>query len=347
MKVLDIVVSSINEVEEKMQSLSRGSLKVVFYIIVLMVALSLANFLFGWASFEEIPPYLQPYGSIILFIHPHLVYVQAGLLFAFGYFIVKAISGLVYTYTRRVADHSTAATLRTITRISGVAFLLSLTTSVFNVNPAAALTVGSFGGLVVGFATQTILSHVVAGVFLLLSRPFTYGDRITVSGQTGVIKQIRLMHLVLETEDGKNEILIPSGTVVTQIIQKRKPPVTLKPTKTILILDSPPNSVAEGSTVIFNGKLVDAATENPVADKTIEILDRDVGGDDLLASGNTESNGGFSIEWTAKKKDRWDNTAEVYAKFEGDDVNRHSASKEYTVMLKSGEKRKNSSERRD
>ena len=92
--------------------------------------------------------------------------------------------------------------------------------SVFNVNPAAALTVGSFSGLVVGFATQTILSHLVAGVFLLLSRPFKHGDTITISGKTGVVKEITLMHLVLETEE--DEILIPSGSVVMQTVQKNK-----------------------------------------------------------------------------------------------------------------------------
>ena len=331
--MLGVVASNISEVGET-QSLRRGSLKVIFYIVVLGISLSLVNFLFGWASFEEIPPYLQPYSSIILFIHPYLVYIQAGLLFAFGYFAVKAISGLVYTYARRVADHPTAASIRTITKISGVAVLLSLMTSVFNVNPAAALTVGSFGGLVVGFATQTILSNVVAGVFLLLSRPFTYGDRVTVSGRTGVVKQIRLMHLVLETEDGTNEILIPSGTVVTQIIRKKKPPVTPKPAKTILILDSPSSSVAVGSTVIFTGKLVEAATRNPVADKTIKIFESDVGGDDLLGSGITESDGSFSIKWTAKKMDRLGSTVEVYAMFEGDDVNRDSSSNKYHIMLR-------------
>lgn len=84
--------------------------------------------------------------------------------------------------------------------------MLSLIASVFNANPAAALTVGSFGGLVVGFATQTILSNVVAGVILLLSRPYTFGDTITVAGQTGVVKEIRLMHLVLESTDGTREI---------------------------------------------------------------------------------------------------------------------------------------------
>ncbi|MGQ9478982.1 MAG: mechanosensitive ion channel domain-containing protein [Thermoproteota archaeon] len=68
-----------------------------------------------------------------------------------------------------------------------------------------------------------MLSNVIAGVFLLLSRPYTFGDTITVANQTGVVKEIRLMHLVFESTDSTKDILIPSNTVITQIIHRMKP----------------------------------------------------------------------------------------------------------------------------
>jgi hypothetical protein len=321
--------------DEKFSGVRIGSLRTVFYIVILVLLLSVTNFLFGWASLEEMPPYLQPYGDILLLIHPYLSYIQAGLIFIFGYLIVNAVSGLVYAYMRRATDHPTAATVRTITRISGIAVLLSLMTSVFNVNPAAALTVGSFGGLVVGFATQTILQHVVAGVFLLISRPFTYGDAVTISGQSGVVKEIKLMHLVLESEDGTKDILIPSGTVVSQIIHKKNPPATAKYQKTALTLDPPSSRAAKGSIVTFTGKLLEASTGKPIPGKTIKIFDRDPMSDDLLASDTTQTDGSFSINWTAKKTDRWDNTAEIYAKFEGDQENKKSESNQYVITIES------------
>lgn len=327
------MASEVNETR-KTQNFRRGSLKAILYVAGLLISLFLMNLLFGWTSVEAIPAALQPYSNIILLIHPYLAYIQAGLLFAFGYFTVNAISGVVYAYMRRVTDHPEAATVRSITKISGLAVLLSLMTSVFNVDPAAALTVGSFGGLVVGFATQKILSHVVAGVFLLLSRPFTYGDKVTVSGQTGIVEKIKLMHLVLESEDGTQEILIPSGTVVTQIIHKTKDQPTSKPAQTILSLDRPPSSVAEGSTVRLTGKLVKAATGTPIAEENVRIFESDVSGDDFLATGITEKDGSFTIEWTAAKADRLDNTAEIYARFEGDDLNSHSTSDQYTIQVK-------------
>jgi len=318
--------------EKKIPSFRSALSKTIAYIVLLAVVLVLMNFLFGWTTAEDMPEFLQQYSGFLLAVNPYLQYIQAGLIFVFGYLAVNAASGMVYTYFRQATEHATAATLQTITRIAGIAVLLSLMTSIFNVDAAAALTVGSFGGLVVGFATQTILTHVVAGIFLLLSRPFTYGDVITVAKQTGTVKEIKIMHIVLETEDGLEDILIPSGSIVTQIIQKKLPKAIMKPARTMLILEAPATSVKKGSIVTFTGKLFEEGGK-PLSGKTVGIYDVDIGRDDLLASGATQTDGSFSIEWKAKKTDAFDNTAEIHAKFEGDEGHRSSVSKQYVVTI--------------
>ena len=102
---------------------------------------------------------------------------------------------------------------------------------------------------------------------------------------------------------------------------------------TSLTLDEPPSSVSAGSTNIFTGKLIRADTGEGVSGATIKIYDSDIEWDDLLASGTTGSDGTFSIEWTAKATDWWDNTAEIYAKFEGDDIYESSKSSQYTITM--------------
>jgi hypothetical protein len=290
------------------------------------------NFLFGWTTADEMPEFLQQYSGFLLAVNPYLKYIQAGLIFVFGYLAVNAASGMVYSYFRQATEHATAATLRTITRIAGIAVLLSLMTSIFNVDAAAALTVGSFGGLVIGFATQTILTHVVAGIFLLMSRPFTYGDVITVAKQTGTVKEIKIMHVILETEDGLQDILIPSGSIVTQIIQKKLPKAIMKPARTTLILEAPATTAKKGSTVTFTGKLFEEGGK-PLSGKKVGIYDVDIGRDDLLASGVTQADGSFTIPWKAKKTDAFDNTAEIHAKFEGNTDHRSSTSKQYIITI--------------
>ena len=321
--------------EKHMQSFGYGLSRTIAYVIVLAIIVALVSFLFGWSSIEQIPEYLQPYSNILLLINPYLKYIQAGLIFGFGYLVVNSASGMVYSYVRRITEHATAATLRTMTRIVGIGVLIALMTSVFNVDPTAALTVGSFGGLVVGFATQTILTHVVAGIFLLMSRPFTYGDTITVSAQTGIVKEIKLMHVVLETEDSENDILIPSGTIVTQIIKKRLPHSSMKPIKTVVTLDAPASNVSNGKDVVFTGKLIEEETGKPIGNRTVRILDEDIGRDDTLASGLTGEDGSFVISWTAKKTDIFDNTAEIYAWFDGDEKYRCTKSRVFVVTVQS------------
>ena len=206
-------------IEEKLRSIRRGGYKVVLYLATLIISLSIVNYIFGEAPFTEVPGFLQPYRESIMLMRPLLIYVRAALIFIFGYLALNSICTIIYIYVLRVADRNTAATIKSLVRISGIAILLGLVGSVFNVSPAAALTIGSFGGMIVGFAFQTTMTHVIAGVFLLITRPFSYGDTITVAGQTGVVKEIRLMHLVLDA--GEEEILIPSGTVVTKILRRK------------------------------------------------------------------------------------------------------------------------------
>ncbi|NHV06862.1 MAG: mechanosensitive ion channel [Thaumarchaeota archaeon] len=112
--------------------------------------------------------------------------------------------------------------MKTLVRIVGYAILLSVLASVFKVGLEAALTIGSFSGIVMGFASQTILSNAMAGLLIALTRPFKVGDEITVLGQSGIVKDIKLMHTVLETQNGEKEVLIPNNTLINAIISKTK-----------------------------------------------------------------------------------------------------------------------------
>jgi hypothetical protein len=317
--------------ERRVYSIRRSGLKTIFYIFLLIFSVFLVDFIFGWSTVEKIPQILKPYSRIILLINPYLLYIQAILILIFGYLAVNVVSGLIYAYFLELTDHPTAAAIRSISRISGTAILISLVASVFNVNPTAALTVGSFGGLVVGFATQTILSHIVAGIFLLIARPFVYGETITVSGYTGIVKEIKLMHLILETGDGSKHILIPSGSVVSQVIQKKRDEGRQIITR--LILDPIPEKVSLDMEIEFTGRLEESPSMTPLLGMRVEIMEKDIGRDDLLASGTTDEGGRYSIPWNVTMVDWIDETMEIYAKFEGTKRYRDSKSEVQIITL--------------
>ncbi len=106
-------------------------------------------------------------------------------------------------------------------------------------------------------------------------------------------------------------------------------------TGTTLTLDAPPSAAPEGSTVTFTGRLTRNDTGAGVEGVTVKIWDSDTwpDSDDPLASGTTDSNGYFSIAWTAEAADPWDSTTEPVAKFEGTASFNSSMSSVYTINI--------------
>jgi phosphatidylglycerophosphate synthase len=91
-----------------------GKLKTIFYILILVISLFILQLIFGWKTLEEIPSFLQPYSIVILWINPYLTYIQAVLIFILGYLLINVISSLIYMHFIQIADHPTAAAIRSI-----------------------------------------------------------------------------------------------------------------------------------------------------------------------------------------------------------------------------------------
>lgn len=79
------------------------------------------------------------------------------------------------------------------------------------------LTFGGLASLTLGLAFQDLLRNVLAGVFLLIERPFRIGDLITSGDVTGSVQTIQLRTTALRTPDGKLAIL-PNTTAFNNTI---------------------------------------------------------------------------------------------------------------------------------
>jgi small-conductance mechanosensitive channel len=78
-------------------------------------------------------------------------------------------------------------------------------------------------GFALGFALKDIISNVLAGVLILLYKPFGRGDRIEVAKEAGVVTQIDLRYTTLSRDDG-SRVLVPNSTLFTHTIVVRPPP---------------------------------------------------------------------------------------------------------------------------
>lgn len=73
--------------------------------------------------------------------------------------------------------------------------------------------------VVFGMAAQNTLGNLIAGISLLLYRPFSIGDRVQVTAptglETGIVESLNLGYTVLRTADDRH-VVIPNSTMASQ-----------------------------------------------------------------------------------------------------------------------------------
>ncbi|MDP9364606.1 MAG: mechanosensitive ion channel family protein [Chloroflexota bacterium] len=100
----------------------------------------------------------------------------------------------------------------------------------------------------ISLALQDVLRSFVAGVYLLLERPFAIGDRIKVRDVEGTVEGIDIRTTALRTE-ADERVLVPNATVFAEVVTNRSVTGVDTTTLTLKGLDAPlatvPGAVAE------------------------------------------------------------------------------------------------------
>lgn len=138
-------------------------------------------------------------------------------------FVVVFIGGRILrrTIDRALRRGGADAQVRALVRNIGAAViyffaaLCGLVTA--GVPLAFLLTFGGLASLAIGLAFQDVLRNVLAGIWLLLERPFKIGDLIAVGEFAGVVQTITLRTTALRTGDGRLAVM-PNLTVFTGVV---------------------------------------------------------------------------------------------------------------------------------
>ncbi len=146
--------------------------------------------------------------------------VAASALVFLGFWLASAVTrGVV----RRIAQRADPARQDAI-RLLGRAASLSLTVfgavtalGTAGVNVSALVAGLGLTGFALGFALRDALSNLLAGMLLLLYRPFRRRDHIAVAGFEGVVADIDLRYTTLEADGHK--FLIPNAILFTNAIR--------------------------------------------------------------------------------------------------------------------------------
>jgi|UniRef100_A0A7V5XZ60 small-conductance mechanosensitive channel len=94
--------------------------------------------------------------------------------------------------------------------------------SYFKVNLTGLIAGLGVTSFVISFAVRDFLSNVVAGIILMVMRPFKIGDQIVIQNFEGIVKSITLRYVIIERKEGDKVLIPTSNTLTSPIVVKSK-----------------------------------------------------------------------------------------------------------------------------
>lgn len=99
--------------------------------------------------------------------------------------------------------------------LMGVVLMAFLTELGFSLGPL--LGAAGIVGVALGFASQTSVSNVISGLFLIAEKPFEVGDVVTVGDITGAVLSIDTLSIKIRTFDNRF-VRIPNEMIIKQVV---------------------------------------------------------------------------------------------------------------------------------
>lgn len=101
--------------------------------------------------------------------------------------------------------------------ISIVGLLISITAAFPGFTPGNLIGTLGIGGVAIGFAFKDIFENFLAGILILVTRPFNIGDQIIYGEYEGTVEQIHTRATYLKTYDGRR-VVIPNAQLFTNSV---------------------------------------------------------------------------------------------------------------------------------
>ncbi len=149
-----------------------------------------------------------------------MTYIRIAEILIIGYFFVEIVSNLVFRLTSTYFGE-TAHSIKIFMRIAIAIVIAAIIISYLSKDPFVAASITTITGLVIGFASQSLIGNLIAGLYLASTRPFKVGDNITVFGNTGLIYEIGLLYSRLLSDTG-DIIIASNNSLVSATIKIHK-----------------------------------------------------------------------------------------------------------------------------
>ena len=126
------------------------------------------------------------------------------------------IANLVGSYIKKsLSDRVRKDEMAKIVKITQAAIILIgifISLPSFKVDFGELLLIGGTAGIIIGFASQRLVTNVGSGIFLIIERPVKIGDTVKIGETAGTIEDIRILSTTIKTYEGIY-VRIPNETV--------------------------------------------------------------------------------------------------------------------------------------
>ena len=130
-----------------------------------------------------------------------------------GRFIINLINRLVrQMLERKNVDATIQSFLKSFVSILLNLLLVISVVSALGINTTSFAALLASFGVAAGMALSGNLQNLAGGLIILLFKPFKVGDVIEAQGVLGSVKEIQIIHTILQTPDNK-EIFLPNGSL--------------------------------------------------------------------------------------------------------------------------------------
>ena len=136
------------------------------------------------------------------------------------YAIAKAVRTAVRKNAeRRGEGHALELAIGRIAQSIIIVFgvLVALTVTFPSFTPANLISTLGIGGVAIGFAFKDIFQNFLAGLLILITRPFRVGDQIIFDKFEGTVEDIQTRATYIKTYDGRR-VIIPNGELYTNSV---------------------------------------------------------------------------------------------------------------------------------
>ena len=147
--------------------------------------------------------------------------VLAALILVLAFILGRWTAGLVRSLMKRAGQSASAALLlgRLATYVvMTVGSLIALSTVFPSFQARDLIQLLGISGVAVGFAFKDIFQNFLAGIIILVSRPFRIGDTIVVKSYEGVVEDIQTRATMIRTADNQR-VVVPNTVLFSEEVK--------------------------------------------------------------------------------------------------------------------------------